>query len=142
MRRAAVLVSGLAMAMLFALPARAAAPNYILVSGKGLDHPVLLANWNQNLALLSALVAAPRATGAATRELKRRPSLDLAEFWDWSGRPRPSRADQANQHGRYYPAHRRQPAVIVVMVAGAIYPRLVPARALRIFGKHDIPLRL
>lgn len=142
MRRAAVLVVGLAMAMLFALSAQAAAPNFILVSGKGVAHPVLLANWNQNLALLSALVAAPRATGAATRELKRRPSLDFAEFWDWAGRPRPSRADQANQHGRYYPAHARQPAVIVVMVAGAVYPRLMPPTVLRIFAEHDIPRRL
>jgi hypothetical protein len=141
-RRGMVLVSSLAIALLLAAQAWAAAPNYILVSGAGLAHPVLLANWDQNLALLSALAASPRAIGATSRGLTRRPSLDLAEFWGWSGHPRPVRPGQANQHGRYYPAHGAQAAVIVVTVNGASHPRLVPASVLRIFATHHIPRRI
>src|SRR6266849_8848756 len=137
-----VLVAGLAMALMLASPVRAAAPNYILVSGTGLARPVLLADWAENLTLLHAMAGSPRATGTSVKGLTRRPSLDLAEFWGWSGLPRPTRASQANQHGRFYPAHGTKPAVIVVMVNGAMYPRLVPAKVLRIFASRDIPLHL
>ena len=55
---------------------------------------------------------------------------------------RVQRPSQANQHGWFYPAHQRQPAVINVMVGGAMVPRLAPAAALRIFARHRIPTRL
>jgi hypothetical protein len=129
-------------ALLAAAPAQAAAPNYILVSGPGIKHPILLGNWNENLVVLTALVDAPTAKGSAVRELARRPRFDLAELWGWSGRPRPTRPSQANQHGWLYPAHNAKPAVIVLMVNGTRIPRLLPARVREIFARHHVPLRL
>jgi hypothetical protein len=128
--------------LLAAAPAHAAAPNYILVSGPGISHPILLGNWDENLALLGALVDARIAKGSAVRHLARRPRFDLAEFWGWSGLPRPTRPSQANQHGWLYPAHGAKPAVIVLMVDGARVPRLLPTRVREIFARHGVPLRL
>jgi hypothetical protein len=133
----AVLVS-----LLAAGPAQAAAPNYILVSGPDIKHPILLGNWDENLVLLTALVDAPTAKGSAVRHLARRPRFDLAEFWGWSALPRPTRPSQANQHGWFYPAHGAKPAVIVLMVNGTRVPRLLPARVREILARHHVPLRL
>jgi hypothetical protein len=125
-----------------AAPVHAAAPNYILVSGPGIKRPILMANWGENGALLSALVNAPRAPGTAVGELGKRPRFDLAMFWGWGSKPRPTRPGQANQHGWLYPAHRSKPPVIVATVNGYSFPRLVPARARVIFALHRVPLRL
>jgi hypothetical protein len=142
MHRAAIACATFASLLALASPAVAAAPNYILVSGRGLAHPVLLADWNENLRLLAAVARAPRARGDAVRGLSRRPRFDLAEFWNWSYLPLPKRASQANQHGVFYPTHGSQPAVISVMVDGSRVPRLVPQSVQKIFHEHGIPLRL
>jgi hypothetical protein len=128
-------------ALVLASTATAAAPNYILVTGAGLPRPVLLASWDENLALLSALADAPRAGRTAVRGLGGRPRFLLAEFWAWGGMPVPTSTRQANQRGWFYPAHRRQPPVFKVMVAGTNAPRLAPARALEILARHGIPTR-
>jgi hypothetical protein len=73
---------------------------------------------SENTALLSALVNAPRAKGRVVLALARRPRFDLAEFWGWGSMPRPTQPSQANQHGWFYPAHRSNPPVIVLMVNG------------------------
>jgi hypothetical protein len=140
-RRVAPLLAVLA-SLLAAGPAQAAAPNYILVSGPDIKHPILLGNWDENLVLLTALVDAPTAKGSAVRHLARRPRFDLAEFWGWSALPRPTRPSQANQHGWFYPAHGAKPAVIVLMVNGTRVPRLLPARVREILARHHVPLRL
>jgi hypothetical protein len=101
--RAAALVAALAAVLVLAPPVHAAAPNYILVSGPGLKRPIILGNWSENAALLSALVNAPRAKGRDVLALARRPRFDLAEFWGWGSMPRPTRPSQANQHGWFYP---------------------------------------
>ncbi len=140
--RAAALVAALAVVLVLAPPVHAAAPNYILVSGPGLKRPILLGNWSENAALLSALVNAPRAKGSVVLALARRPRFDLAEFWGWGSRPRPTRPSQANQHGWFYPAHSSKPAVIVLMVNGYRFPRFVPGAVVRILARHHVPLRL
>jgi len=129
-------------ALLAVPPAQASAPNYILVSGPGINHPILLGDWGENGTLLSALVDARIAKGSAVRKLARRPHFDLAEFWGWSALPRPTRPSQANQHGRLYPAHGSKPAVIVLMVDGAKVPRLLPTPVREILARHHVPLRL
>jgi hypothetical protein len=129
-------------ALTAAAPAQAAAPNYILVSGPGIRHPILLGDWNENLELLGALVNTPAAKGPAVRRLAGRPRFDLAEFWGWRGLPRPTRPSRANQHGWLYPAHASKPAVIVLMVNGTRAPRLLPARVREIFARHHVPLRV
>ena len=127
--------------LLSAAPAQAAAPNYILVSGPDVTRPIILGNWDENGALLSALVDAPIARGSRVRNLIRRPRFDLAEFWGWGSLPRPTRPSQANQHGWLYPTHRSKPAVIVVMVDGARVPRLLPPGVREILARHHVPLR-
>jgi hypothetical protein len=121
--------------------AQAAAPNYILVSGRGLSHPVLLADWQENLKILLAVANSPRAQGQILRGLSARPRFDLAEFWAWSGRPRPTRSSQASQHGSFYPAHGSKVALIVVTVQGVTVPRRVPSFVLGTLARHGIPTR-
>jgi hypothetical protein len=142
MARALVLVPFVVATLVLASPVQAAAPNYILVSGPSLARPVLLANWAENGALLSALANAPRARRDTVRNLARRPRFDLAEFWGWSGRPRPTQPSQTHQHDWFYPAHRSQPPLSKVMTNGVEVLRLVPAQALKIFARHGIPTRL
>jgi hypothetical protein len=140
-RRRTALALPVAAVLALASAASAAAPNYILVSGKGLSRPVLLGDWNENLRLLSAVARAPRAKPAVVRGLARRPRLDLAEFWGWGGRPPPTRPRDASQHGTFYPARRSSPAVVVLMVDGSRVPRLAPPAALRILARHGVPTR-
>jgi hypothetical protein len=120
----------------------AAAPNYILVSGRGLAHPVLLASWRQNLQLLLAVANAPRARMQAAAGLASRPRFDLAEFWAWSGRPQPTNPRAASQHGSFYPARGARPAVILLTVQGVTVPRLAPTFVLTTFAHHGIPTRV
>jgi hypothetical protein len=134
--RAAAFVALLA-ALALPAAARAAAPNYILVSGPGLARPIVLGDWNENLKLLLAVANAPTVTAG----LRGRPKLDLAEFWAWSGRPRPTRPRDANQHGSLYPAHGGRRAVIVLTVAGGSAPRAVTAAVRSILVRHGVPLR-
>ena len=141
MHRAAVVVAVAFAALAPAGAASAAAPNYILVSGKGLVRPIVLGNWNENLRLMSALATAPRAEPKVVRGLSHRPRFDLAEFWAWSGRPRPTRPSDASQHGTFYPAHGSRPAVFAVMVDGARAPWIAPVAALRILARHGVPTR-
>jgi len=134
-------LAAIAVALVLAAPAVAAAPNYILVSGPGMRHPVLLANWNENLDLLLS-VANSRAAGMSlARTLRHRRRLDLAEFWDWGGKPRPTKASDANQHGSFYPAHGSLPPVIDITVMGIAAPHLVSARVLKILRRHGVPAR-
>jgi hypothetical protein len=118
-----------------AAPAGAAAPNYFLVSGPGLKHPVLLGDWRQNLNLMLA-VANSQRTSASLRD---RPHLDLAEFWGWGNSPVPTSPAEATQHGTFYPAHGGRPAVVALSNDQA---RVAPKLLLRVFAAHHIPTRL
>lgn len=140
-RLARKLIAATAVSLVLAAPAQAAAPNYILITGHGLAHPVLLADWQENLKLLLAVANAPQARGQAVAVLARRSRFDLAEFWAWGGRQRPTRPAQASQHGSFYPAHGSQPAVIVLTVQGITVPRLVPRFVLSTLARKGIPTR-
>lgn len=135
------LLAAVVVALALAAPASAAAPNYILVTGPGLDRPALLGDWDENLALLSALASAPRANNTVVRRLARRVRFRLAEFWAWGEESPPTRARDANQFGWFYPAHGRQPGVFRVMVDGTAAPRIAPSPALAILALHGIPTR-
>jgi hypothetical protein len=130
-----------AIAAALAAPAQAAAPNYILVSGPGLAQPVVLDDWSENGRLLVAIGNGPRAKRAALRGLARRPRYDLAEFWGWGANPRPTDPREASQHGLFYPAHGRKPAIFKVMDQGRRVPRIASARALEILAHHGVPTR-
>jgi hypothetical protein len=130
-----------AVAVALAAPAHASEPNYILVSGPGLQQPVLLDERGENLQLLVAIGKGPRAKRAALRGLARRPHFDLAEFWNWNFLPAPTDPSGATQHGLFYPAHGRKPALFKVMVQGTRVPRIASAQALAILAHHGIPTR-
>ena len=123
-------------ALALAAPAAAAAPNYILVSGPGLKRPVLLDDWSENLRLMTSLVDARKLSYAAIRM---RPRLDLAEFWDWRDKPRPTRPRDANGHSNFYPAFGSRPAAFL---AYGTHPVVAPKQALRILARHGVPIRL
>jgi hypothetical protein len=140
-RRFAAGVLVLAGVLLSAPEADAAAPRYILVTGPGISHPILLASWRENQDLMTALVQAPFASGRAAR-LADRPRFDLAEFWGWEPPPaRPTRPADAGDHGAFYPAHGSRLAVVSMVLGGVARLRLVPASALRILARHRVPLR-
>jgi hypothetical protein len=135
------LAAAAAVGIVLAAPAQAAAPNYILVSGRGLAHPVILADWQENMKLLLAVANASRAKGRTVAGLSARPRFDLAEFWNWAGRPRPKSAAQASQHGAFYPAHGSKPALIALTVQGITVVRHAPAFVLTTFTRHGVPTR-
>ena len=141
MARWGIVGAVLAAAAALAAPAQAAAPNYILVSGPGLEQPVLLGDWGENLELLVAIGNGPKAKRAALRGLARRPRFDLAEFWGWGANPPPTDPKQANQHGWFYPAHGHKRALFQVMVDGTRAPRVASSQALAILASHGIPIR-
>lgn len=134
-------LAAIAAALVLVSPAAAAAPNYILISGPGLRHPVLLGNWNENLRLLLAVDSSPVARKALRQGLAHRRRLGVAEFWDWSGKPRPTNPRDANQHGWFYPAHGSQAALIQITVSAEFVPRLATAKVLSILRRHGVPTR-
>ena len=141
MARFAIVGAVLAAAVALAVPARAAAPNYILVSGPGLEQPVVLDDWSENGQLLVAIGNGARAKRPALRGLARRPRYDLAEFWAWSANPRPTDPREATQHGWFYPARGRRPALFKVMADGTKVARVATRQALAILARHGVPTR-
>jgi hypothetical protein len=120
-----------------AAPAGAAAPRYVLVTGAGLERPVVLANWRENLAFELAVAGAPRAV--APGRLPVRGRLALALFW--VARPAPPRTPAAaDQRGWLYPATPARPAVIALRVDGRSALRLVTGDLRRILARHRVPL--
>ena len=141
MTRLGLVAAVVAVAVTLAAPAHAAAPNYILVSGPGLQQPALLDDWSENAQLLLAIGQGPKAKRAALRGLTRRPRYDLAEFWNWNFLPVPTDPREATQHGWFYPARGRKPAIFKVVVAGRKLPRLASPAALAILARHGVPTR-
>lgn len=122
-----------------AVDARAAAPRYILVSGPGLQRPVVLGNWRENLSFLIDLIP-PRRPSPGWRS--GRPRYRLALFWGVPARPVPSDPGRANQVGWFYPALRSRRAVVVLLVSGRDGPRIATSKTLGILRRHGIPTRV
>ena len=136
----AVVVMLLAVAAALSASANAAAPRYILVSGPSLQRPVVLGDWNQNLALLTDLIPIRRPSpGWRTAN---RPRYKLALFWGVPSRPVPSDPSKADQVGWFYPAVDGRRAVVVLLVSGRDGPRIASRFALRILDRHGIPIRV
>jgi hypothetical protein len=140
MTRLTALTATLAAALILALPAWAAAPPYIMVSGPRLAKPILLSNWNENLTLLLATDASRRAKPSEIRGLSTRPRLDLALFWGWSlDSPPPTKTSDASAHGSFYPSYQGRVAVIRMKTNGEDYAHVPSAKVLRILSKHGVP---
>ena len=137
--RILILIAVLLAAGVVAVPAQAAAPRYILVSGPGLQRPAILGNWSENLAFVTSLLHAHRPT-SGWRE--NRPRYDLALFWGVPAKPVPTRPNEANQHGWFYPATGGRRAVVKMRVSGEDYPRVATPETLRILARHGVPTRI
>src|SRR5574341_1930964 len=124
-----------------------AAPRFIMVYGQPLREPVVLADWNENVQFMVAVRTA--ATGDHAL-LQARPSLQLALYWgpEWANYPATPhslarlRPWQANQHGRFYPTHGTQPALLTLGAAWVKTVRTVADSGLSILARHGVPVRL
>jgi hypothetical protein len=132
-------VSIVLMAAVVAIDAHAAAPRYILVSGPGLQRPVVLGNWRENLAFLIGSLPGKRPEPDWRTD---RPRYDLALFWDLAAKPVPTDPRKTSQHGWFYPAFGSRGAVLKLMISGQDRPRVATREALRILARHDIPTRI
>jgi hypothetical protein len=137
-KRVPVLLAAVGAAAVVAATAHAAAPRYILVSGPGLERPVLLDDWAENLVLLTALLPSRRPTPGWRRGRLR---YDLALFWGVPAEPVPTDPRQASQHAWFYPATRGRRAVFDILLSGQRLPRLATWRSLRILARHGVPTR-
>lgn len=142
MRRVVFLfVVGLLFAPL-ADPVYAAAPGYILITGRDLARPILLDDLSENFDLYQSPLRG--ALPVARKTLLGRPSFDMALFWGaWEQEARTGRlrARDADQHGRFWPAVGAAPAVIQLPLSEFPGPRLADPVALRILQRHEVPLR-
>lgn len=137
----AVIVSALG-----ASSAGAAVPRIVILSGKPLEHQVVLSDWLEISRVLSGVMAARPAPRA---QLADRPRLRFSMFWGpvWneylaSGkRATALRPRQADSFGHFYPAWRRRPALLDLPWYGR-WPRAVPASSLAILGRSGVPVRL
>lgn len=135
----ALLIAVLLVAGVVVVPAQAAAPRYILVSGPGLQCPAVLGDWSENLAFLTSLLHARRPTSGWSEN---RPRYDLALFWGVPANPVPTRPNEANQHGWFYPATGGRRAVVKMRVSGEDVPRVATPETLRILTRHGVPTRV
>lgn len=137
--RIVIVIAVLLGAGVVAVPAQAAAPRYILVSGPGLQPPATLGNWMENLAFVTSLLHARRPTPGWQ---DKRPRYDLALFWGVPTKPVPTRPNEANQHGWFFPAIGGRRAIVKLRVSGEDFPRVATPETLRILARHGVLTRL
>jgi hypothetical protein len=140
MRRFRLLVAAAtALALMPATGAQAAAPRYIMVTGPGIERPIVLDDWRQNHSIMVAIANAQQlridqvALGA--------PRLRLSFFWYRTPMPRPTWPSQATQYGWLHLANGPRPAVILMKANGVRAFRMAPERVLRILARAGVPLR-
>ena len=125
--------------------ATAAAPRHIIVSGRLVERPVVLSDWDENFRLLHALADGRRARAWALCGLRVRPRLRLTLFWRWTeSKPPPTKPSEANDYdqvGWLYPAFRGRPALVHMSLRGDLAPRILTTRAAEIFARHGVPVR-
>ena len=135
-RRLLVMLAVAGSSLVLVSSACAAAPRYIMVTGPGISKPILLADWNENLAIETALLLAPKVE--RPHRLSPRSRLTLSLYWGW-GKARPRSPSQANQRGWLYPATDDRPPLIALSVNGRSPLRVVTGRLLRILQRHAVP---
>ncbi len=127
-------------ALVPALPASAAAPRLVMISGGSLSHPIILDDWDENLTLMTA---ASESAGLAALDLASRPSFQVAYFWGptWAdyvaaGNPiQALRPEDANQHGRFYPAFGS--ARPLLTFEGSV--RALSPEGVAVLARHGVP---
>jgi hypothetical protein len=118
--------------------AQAAGPRFIMISGLDLKRPVVLADWNDNLRIMTE---AAKARVIPATELRQRPHYRVGEFWgpEWLTRtPDELKLSQANQFGEFYPARAGKPAAIRIVVNGIYLARRAGPVLLSALKKHGV----
>jgi hypothetical protein len=140
---------------------RLAAPNLIVVHGRGLDRPVLLKDWDENLRLMLGLVTLEEAEkssvmrglmklGLVSIDTVRRKSFEVALFWApvvarLRARGLPMEqwpVEEADQHARFFPSAARDSALWVWVASplgGGVGARRLEPAALAILSRHGVP---
>jgi hypothetical protein len=135
---------GLLAVLFAAMPAHAAYPRIILISGADLEKPIVLASVDDIVNLTTAIAKAP---SVPPNEVEGRAYLRLSLFWGddlWEpyvreGRLDELRPEQANQEGRFYPAYGGQEAVIDLLVNGRAGPKRASEEALATLARNGVP---
>ena len=121
----------------------------MIVYGEQIDQPVVLADIDQNAAILGSPAQMDRDDA-----LSERPSFEVALFWgpEWlefleSGEfPNALNPDQANQHGKFYPATGSDEAVLALEAPSILAPTPPVSQpspeGLQILEAQGIPVRL
>lgn len=128
-------------------PVEAAAPRLVMIYGKQLSKPIILADWQENSRLMSFIA---EEAAVAPEELKGRPYLEVAFFsgLEWvryvdQGKPLDKlRPKQANQHGRFYPAINGAGPVVTFKSLPSPGPltRRVKPEGIEILARHGVPV--
>lgn len=145
LRVAIGILAGLAFVLAETSSAYAAAPRIIIVAGGGLTEPVVLDDWQENLAIM---LAATDGVDARGEGLSARRWYRIAMFWGprWeqymqAGKdPRALHIEEADQLARYYPPTAAHAAVLSfdgVSGPGA-FARRLKAPGVSIFSRHGI----
>jgi hypothetical protein len=132
--------SALLICLLCSSALEAAAPRLLIVYGKPLQKPVLLDDARE---IFKMFTSTPTETGV---NLNDRPFLELGMFWgpQWNdyindgNPPDKLQPEDANQHGRLYPAFGDSPAFISFGSTG----KPIPAESLKFLEHSGIPARL
>ena len=93
----------------------------------------------ENLAFVTSLLHARRPTPGWQ---DKRPRYDLALFWGVPTKPVPTRPNEANQHGWFFPAIGGRRAIVKLRVSGEDFPRVATPETLRILARHGVLTRL
>jgi hypothetical protein len=143
--RGAIFLAAASLALGLAVPAQAACPRLILVSGKPLAEPIVISDWGVACTLYGALFGSAPAEPMRPAE---RPAIRLGLFWGpvWEPYVRDGRLGEltpgrANQVGRFYPAVGREPALVDFRGYG-YRPRAVGEAGLRILALHGVAIRI
>jgi hypothetical protein len=145
LRTVVLLLAALA-AFAITAPARAAAPNFIVVRGSQLPEPILLDDWNENLELL--LASENEGADVDPSTLSTRPYFDVVLLWGptWTRvKIETQGADEVVDPGRsdrFYPAVGDQEPVIAIRLAERLGPREAGPTTLAILARNGVPTRL
>lgn len=130
-------------------PVLAAAPRIIMIYGPPLAQPIVLSDWVENGRFMGSITEGSNIT---SEELTGRPYLELAFFWgaEWDqyvkeGKPLAAlRPEQANQHGRFYPAFNHAASVVRFDSIPGPGPltRRIDLTGIEILARYGIPTRL
>ena len=124
------------------LTALGAGPHIILIHGKPLSNPIILADWNENVQLLASL---ENNELIKSEDLVGRPYLELSLYWgpEWyqyvnDAKPlNELRPETATQTGRLYLATATEAPAISL---NDLYAKKLGSESLSILRQHGVPV--